>query len=279
MENSELREKIKKIRDSDINQQEKNKKIFDLMNKSKTGLKKKENIICNHYERNCVIIAPCCNKEFPCRLCHDENSDHKINRFDIKEIVCKKCDQRQNVSNKCINCEIMFAKYYCDICHLWLNNDNNPIYHCQDCGICRKGKKEDFFHCKKCNLCLSIDLKNEHKCISDTANSNCPCCNNYLFNSTENLSVLKCGHTIHKKCLEQYIQYNFSCPLCKKSIADFTEHWKQIDNFMETIQMPEEYKDKISKILCNDCEKKTEAPFHFMYHKCVECGGYNTSVI
>ena len=48
---------------------------------------------------------------------------------------------------------------------------------------------------------------------------------------------------------------------------------------METIQMPEEYKDKISKILCNDCEKKTEAPFHFMYHKCVECGGYNTSVI
>ena len=201
MENLELREKIKKIRDSDITQQEKNKKIFDLMNNSKKEVKKKENIICNHYERNCVIIAPCCNKEFPCRLCHDENSDHKINRFDIKEIVCKKCDQRQNVSNKCINCEIMFAKYYCDICHLWLNNDNNPIYHCQDCGICRKGEKEDFFHCKKCNLCLSIDLKNEHKCISDTANSNCPCCNNYLFNSTENLSVLKCGHTIHKKCL------------------------------------------------------------------------------
>ena len=35
MKDSELRDKIKRIRDSDINQKDKNKQIFDLMNNSK----------------------------------------------------------------------------------------------------------------------------------------------------------------------------------------------------------------------------------------------------
>lgn len=27
---------------------------------------------CNHYERNCTIISPCCGLAFGCRICHDE---------------------------------------------------------------------------------------------------------------------------------------------------------------------------------------------------------------
>jgi hypothetical protein len=27
---------------------------------------------CNHYERNCSIISPCCGLAFGCRICHDE---------------------------------------------------------------------------------------------------------------------------------------------------------------------------------------------------------------
>ena len=43
--------------------------------------------MCEHYNRNCKIIAPCCNKIFDCRLCHDNffEDDHKINRYDIKK--------------------------------------------------------------------------------------------------------------------------------------------------------------------------------------------------
>ena len=80
MDEKNLREKIKIIQNSDINQKEKNKKIFDLMNISSQQKKKEEKeekIICHHYERECLIIAPCCNKVFPCRLCHDDKSDHK----------------------------------------------------------------------------------------------------------------------------------------------------------------------------------------------------------
>jgi hypothetical protein len=50
----------------------------------------------------------------------------------------------------CINCGEISAQYYCNICKLWENRQNKPIYHCGDCGICRRGMGlgKDFFHCK-----------------------------------------------------------------------------------------------------------------------------------
>lgn len=32
-------------------------------------------------------------------------------------------------------------------------------------------------------------------------------------------------------------------------------------------------------ILCNDCEKKGASPFHWLYHKCPNCGSYNTRLL
>ena len=43
--------------------------------------------------------------------------------------------------------------------------------------------------------------------------------------------------------------------------------------------MPQEYKNTYSNVFCNDCEKKSHAKFHFIYHKCGHCLGYNTKVI
>ena len=63
-----------------------------------------EEFKCDHYSRNCSIIAPCCDKEFDCRICHDNfyediekdyKKKHKIDRYKIKEIICKKCKTRQ----------------------------------------------------------------------------------------------------------------------------------------------------------------------------------------
>ena len=56
---------------------------------------------CVHYpERKCNIIAPCCGEIFGCRICHDEQvtDGHEINRFDIREVVCKECNTRQERS-------------------------------------------------------------------------------------------------------------------------------------------------------------------------------------
>lgn len=36
---------------------------------------------------------------------------------------------------------------------------------------------------------------------------------------------------------------------------------------------------ELQVILCNDCEKKGTAPFHWLYHKCSSCGSYNTRLL
>ncbi len=43
--------------------------------------------------------------------------------------------------------------------------------------------------------------------------------------------------------------------------------------------MPPEYDNMFSHIYCNDCEKKCHAKYHFMYHKCAYCKGYNTKLL
>lgn len=35
----------------------------------------------------------------------------------------------------------------------------------------------------------------------------------------------------------------------------------------------------IQVILCNDCEKRGDSPFHWLYHKCPHCGSFNTRVV
>ena len=242
---------------------------------------------CKHYNRNCSIISPCCNKEFSCRLCHDEFIDeneldykkkHQINRFDIYENICKKCNHRQKVSNKCEKCNIQFAKYFCNICKLFDNIDKQQ-YHCDKCNICRIGGKENFFHCEKCSCCLSISIKDNHKCIKDKIKNKCPICMEDMFNSIEKVSIINCGHAIHQDCLKEYIKTNYKCPLCAKSITDMTNYFNMLDLEIENIQLPDEYKDKKVDILCNDCEKKSNVKFHFAGLKCKECNSYNTSQI
>ena len=35
----------------------------------------------------------------------------------------------------------------------------------------------------------------------------------------------------------------------------------------------------MQEILCHDCELKSSAPFHWLYHKCKSCGSYNTRAL
>jgi len=87
---------------------------------------------CNHYVRNCTMIAPCCGAAFGCRICHDDcpilpplliakrasrmqprsssmplgfmddedhaqhDTHHTIDRFQVKEIICRVCYTKQS---------------------------------------------------------------------------------------------------------------------------------------------------------------------------------------
>ena len=86
---------------------------------------------CDHYDRKCTMIAPCCGAAFGCRICHDdcpvlppkievqqarrryprssslpssftsmdatpEDTHHTIDRFAVREVICRECFTRQS---------------------------------------------------------------------------------------------------------------------------------------------------------------------------------------
>ncbi|KAJ3070922.1 hypothetical protein HDU98_006058 [Podochytrium sp. JEL0797] len=238
---------------------------------------------CKHYQRSCKLQAHCCGKWYPCRFCHDEVSDHNIIRNLTVTMMCMYCKTVQPSGQTCINqeCRKDVSRYYCKECKLWDNDPRKNIYHCHDCGICRigKGLGQDYFHCKKCNVCMAISLKGKHKCIERNLESDCPICGEYMFTSTTTVIFMPCGHCIHYKCHQEYIQTSYQCPTCFKSLANMTEYFKRIDAMLSQHQMPAEYANSYSYVYCNDCEKKCHAKFHFLYHKCVCCKGYNTKIL
>ncbi|KAI8607939.1 zinc-ribbon-domain-containing protein [Chytriomyces sp. MP71] len=58
-----------------------------------------------------------------------------------------------------------------------------------------------------------------------------------------------------------------------------SEYFRRIDAMLAQHTMPPEYTNSYTFIYCNDCEKKCYAKFHFLYHKCVCCKGYNTKIL
>jgi CHY zinc finger len=99
------------MRDNTISDQEKRMRIQNLMSGGRTEVAppptsvlptpEGQNNACVHYERNCNLIAPCCDRAFGCRICHDELSPPghpPMNRFMIREVVCKLCSTRQAAS-------------------------------------------------------------------------------------------------------------------------------------------------------------------------------------
>ncbi|KAI7985232.1 Zinc finger protein BRUTUS [Camellia lanceoleosa] len=236
---------------------------------------------CEHYKRNCKLLAACCGKLFTCRFCHDKVSDHSMDRKATAEMMCMCCLKIQAVGPICTtpSCnDLLMAKYYCHICKFF--DDERTVYHCPYCNLCRLGRGlgVDFFHCMKCNCCLSLKLVN-HKCLEKSLETNCPICCEFLFTSSATVRGLPCGHYMHSACFQAYACRNYICPICSKSMGDMAVYFGMLDALLATEELPEEYRDRLQDILCNDCERKGTARFHWLYHKCGLCGSYNTRVI
>jgi CHY zinc finger len=95
--------------DSSLSEEERRMRIQSLMSGGRMEvvaprapvLPEQDLSACVHYERNCLIVAPCCNRIFGCRVCHDELSPSghpPMDRFAIQEVVCKRCNTRQPTS-------------------------------------------------------------------------------------------------------------------------------------------------------------------------------------
>lgn len=234
---------------------------------------------CKHYRTNCKIECPVCKGWYPCPHCHDAViKTHKLQRRLTRHFLCMYCNTPQDPQQYCANCNKPFGRYYCDKCKLCDDDPNKHIYHCDKCGICRLGLglNKDYFHCDKCNVCISIELRDKHVCIENSTRSNCPICDEYMFNSYKTVVFMSCGHPIHQACYDMYTKHSYKCPLCSKSIVNMKAQFRILDKEIEQTVMPEELSNWKALIKCIDCGGRSKVPYHYLGLRCKHCGSYNT---
>lgn len=308
------------MRDNTISDQEKRMRIQNLMSGGRTEVvpppapvlpAAEANTACVHYERNCNIVAPCCDRVFGCRICHDElspNGHLPLNRYFVREVVCKNCSTRQGASNQCINCQTIFGEYHCGVCNLWMStvrqktilestmllcfwtcpSNNKSIalqakkpFHCQQCGFCRVGGVENFRHCSECCMCISVSVFESHQCFKDKYKNNCPVCREDMFSSRQSPQDLPCGHAIHAHCFRKLAGFDYRCPICKKTVVSqqsMAAAWEARARDIAEHPMPADLQRTVD-IMCNDCEtKSTNQRWHFLGIQCPSCSSFNTVV-
>jgi RING finger/CHY zinc finger protein 1 len=232
---------------------------------------------CEHYVRRCLLVAPCCNKAYVCRHCHNDAEAHEMDRHAVKEVVCAACTVQQPVSQTCCNpnCSIHFAAYFCAVCNFFDDRVERNYYHCDKCGICRVKGENEFIHCDTCRTCVNAVA---HRCKAEQFHADCPVCLENLFHSVKPAHVPACGHPIHAHCMMSCMQQNrIGCPLCRKTMLSpdaLQQYTAGMDSVIHAYPMQERL---MVAIRCNDCDFVGEAQAHPYGMKCGGCGGYNTA--
>ena len=70
----------------------------------------------------------------------------------------------------------------------------------------------------------NICVQQNHRCVTNNLQQPCPLCNEVLFDSTAPLTVLECGHAMHRQCAADLLAAGMPvCPLCLRDDADRTK--------------------------------------------------------
>ena len=43
---------------------------------------------------------------------------------------------------------------------------------------------------------------------------------------------LRCGHFMHSHCFEEYTRYDYTCPVCAKSLGDMRVYFRMLDSLL-----------------------------------------------
>lgn len=89
-----------------------------------------------------------------------------------------------------------------------------------------------------------------------------------MFTSPETVVFMRCGHSIHQKCLSEYSKSSYRCPICSKTIANMESTFRNLDRTIQSQPMPAEFKDTSALIHCNDCGAKSVVRYHWLGLKC-----------
>ena len=248
--------------------------------------------VCEHYPtRGCALVAKCCGKLAACRFCHNEESDHEIDRFATELIVCRGCRLVQEVSNECVGCGEKFGEYFCGECKLWKDAEYRQnamgerecaTFHCDKCGICRMGMRSEFFHCDACGICLHVSTRDDHTCFQNKFKQRCAVCRMSLHDSqSAPVSMARCNHVLHARCFTELVRHGeYRCPLCKTSMIDMAGEWRKVRRSI-ALQPLEAGMLRFCDAICNDCcQPSTNLLFHPLGVACARdgCGSFNTAL-
>ncbi|EDQ90732.1 uncharacterized protein MONBRDRAFT_18535 [Monosiga brevicollis MX1] len=228
---------------------------------------------CQHYERHCHIKAVCCQRFYPCRRCHDQDTESgcdtvEMDRKAVQRICCQQCGLEQLVSEGCLRCGCRFGKYFCPLCRMFDDQLSKGTWHCHGCGICRVGGKEAFTHCDRCRVCYTNKRFEDHTCVEDAMGRDCPVCLEFLHTSTTAVVVPKCGHILHRSCYDEVLTSSTGrCPVCSRTYQRDLKRIQNLDAMIEAEPMPEGLRDQWVQVLCNDCQQKSWVGYHVLGHK------------
>jgi ribosomal protein S27E len=88
---------------------------------------------------------------------------------------------------------------------------------------------------------------------------------------------MRCGHSIHHRCLSDHSKSSYRCPICSKTITNMESTFRNLDRTIQSQPMPEEFKDTRALVYCNDCGAKSVVEYHWLGLKCDMCESYNTA--
>ncbi len=63
-----------------------------------------------------------------------------------------------------------------------------------------------------------------------------------------NLQELPCGHFMHSTCFLTYTRYNYTCPLCCKSVGDMSVYFQMLDSLLAAERLPPEYSGRMQQV-------------------------------
>lgn len=67
-----------------------------------------------------------------------------------------------------------------------------------------------------------------------------------MFESRNQISILKCGHAFHGRCLNQALKRAIGCPICRTTMFDMTQEFEQLRKLVR--ENPETEEQNVSVV-------------------------------
>jgi len=133
---------------------------------------------CGHYKRKCKVVAPCCDRAYTCRECHDEaEPDHEMDSKAVDTMVCMECNTRQHAARASLRLSLTIytataSLVACILRALRFDHHSRSehwvlscagdcshcgavmaTYYCSICHLWDNNSANKIYHCPYCNLC------------------------------------------------------------------------------------------------------------------------------